>query len=130
MSNIVITGGCGYIGSHTIIPLLEEGYTIHIIDNLSNSSSIVLDRIRDIVGIKLYGDEVLPSAVFSGWIALNKINVKYLGRVITDHNKLNSLDFFKQMTTWAISIVVTYLFIKYAFLDLLGIDKKSLEKKK
>jgi UDP-glucose 4-epimerase len=54
MSNIVITGGCGYIGSHTIILLLEKGYTIHIIDNLSNSSPIVLDRIRDIVGIKLF----------------------------------------------------------------------------
>ena len=74
----------------------------------------------------LVKDVIFPFIV----IALNKINVKYLGRVITDHNKLNSLDFFKQMTTWAISIVVTYLFIKYAFLDLLGIDKKSLEKKK
>jgi len=50
MPNLLITGGCGYIGSHTIIALLEEGYTIHIIDNLSNSSPIVLDRIRTIVG--------------------------------------------------------------------------------
>ena len=74
----------------------------------------------------LVKDVIFPFIV----IALNKINVKYLGRVITHHNKLNSLDFLKQMATWAISIVVTYLFIKYAFLDLLGIDKKSLEKKK
>lgn len=48
--SILVTGGCGYIGSHTIIALLEKGHTIHIIDNLSNSSVLVLDRIRMIVG--------------------------------------------------------------------------------
>jgi len=53
-SNILITGGCGYIGSHTIIALLEDGYTIHIIDNLSNSSPKVLDRIRMIVDEKAF----------------------------------------------------------------------------
>jgi len=74
----------------------------------------------------LVKDVIFPFVV----IALNKINVKYLSKVITDHNKLNSLDFFKQMATWAISIIVTYLFIKYAFLDFLGIEKKSLENKK
>ena len=54
MSNFLITGGCGYIGSHTIIALLEEGYTLHIIDNLSNSSPKVLDRIRMIVDEKAF----------------------------------------------------------------------------
>ena len=73
----------------------------------------------------LVTDVIFPLIV----IALNKINIKYLGKLITEHNKLNGLDFFKQMTTWAISIVVTYLFIQYAFLQFLGIDKTSLEKK-
>ena len=54
MSNFLITGGCGYIGSHTIIALLEEGYTLHIIDNLSNSSPKVLERIRMIVDEKAF----------------------------------------------------------------------------
>ena len=65
-------------------------------------------------------DVIFPLIV----IALNKINVKYLGKVITEHNKLNALDFFKQMATWTISIIVTYLFIKYTFLYFLGIEKK------
>lgn len=50
MYSILITGGCGYIGSHTVVALLEKGYMIHIIDNLCNSSEMVLERIHDIVG--------------------------------------------------------------------------------
>jgi large-conductance mechanosensitive channel len=74
----------------------------------------------------LVKDIIFPFIV----IFLNNLNIKYLSKFIKEHNKLNSFDFLKQMTTWAITIVVTYLFIKYAFLDFLGIDKKSLEKKK
>lgn len=42
---ILVTGGTGYIGSHTVIELLENGYEVVIIDNFSNSSSEVLDKI-------------------------------------------------------------------------------------
>ena len=45
---ILCTGGIGYIGSHTVIKLLEAGYDVHIVDNLSNSSLKVLDRIKQI----------------------------------------------------------------------------------
>ncbi|WP_018659148.1 UDP-glucose 4-epimerase GalE [Allofustis seminis] len=48
--SILITGGAGYIGSHTAIKLLEAGYDIVIIDDFSNSHPIVLDRIREITG--------------------------------------------------------------------------------
>lgn len=54
MSTILVTGGCGYIGSHTVIALLEKGHTIHIIDNLCNSSDAILPRICNIVGKKAY----------------------------------------------------------------------------
>ena len=43
MKNILITGGTGFIGSHTCISLLEEGYDITIIDSLINSSKKVLE---------------------------------------------------------------------------------------
>ena len=43
---ILVTGGCGYIGSHTVIELLLEGYNVIIIDNLSNSNIEVLARIK------------------------------------------------------------------------------------
>ncbi len=45
---ILITGGAGYIGSHTVIQLLNSGYEVVILDNLSNSSVKVIDRISEI----------------------------------------------------------------------------------
>ena len=48
MKNILVTGGCGYIGSHTVVELLNLDYNVIIIDNLSNSKKIVLDRIEKI----------------------------------------------------------------------------------
>ncbi len=46
--NILVTGGAGYIGSHTVIELLNSNYNVIIVDNFSNSNPIVLDRIREI----------------------------------------------------------------------------------
>ena len=47
---ILVTGGTGYIGSHTVVELLNSGYDVTIIDNLSNSKEIVVDRIERITG--------------------------------------------------------------------------------
>lgn len=47
---VLVTGGVGYIGSHTSIELLESGYEVIIVDNLCNSDKIVLDRIKEITG--------------------------------------------------------------------------------
>lgn len=52
MKKVLITGGTGYIGSHTTVQLIEAGAEVVIVDNLSNSSIKVLDRIQAITGIK------------------------------------------------------------------------------
>ncbi len=52
MSRILVTGGTGYIGSHTTVELMQQGYDVTIVDNLSNSSIDVLDGITEIVGRK------------------------------------------------------------------------------
>jgi len=49
---ILVTGGTGYIGSHTAVELLKKGYDVVIIDNLSNSHAAVIDRIEEITGKK------------------------------------------------------------------------------
>jgi UDP-glucose 4-epimerase len=49
---ILLTGGAGYIGSHTCIEFLEAGHEVVILDNLYNSNEIVVDRIIEITGIK------------------------------------------------------------------------------
>lgn len=59
MMNILVTGGLGYIGSHTCVKLIEAGFTPIIIDNLYNSKKSVLARIKTITGIQpqfYYGD--------------------------------------------------------------------------
>ena len=50
--NILVTGGCGYIGSHTVIELLKRGHEVTIVDNLVNSSKKVIKRIETICGEK------------------------------------------------------------------------------
>ncbi len=50
--SILVTGGAGYIGSHTVVELIEKGYDPIIVDNLSNSKIEVLDRIATITGTK------------------------------------------------------------------------------
>ena len=49
---IIVTGGCGYIGSHTVIELIGNGYDVLVFDNLSNSTEISLDRIEQITGTR------------------------------------------------------------------------------
>ena len=48
--NILVTGGAGYIGSHTCLELLEDGYNVVVIDNLSNSSKESLTRVGELTG--------------------------------------------------------------------------------
>ena len=47
---ILVTGGCGYIGSHTCVELLEAGYDVVVIDNLSNSKEETINKIKKITG--------------------------------------------------------------------------------
>ena len=48
--SILVTGGTGFIGSHTVVQLIEKGYDVVIVDNLVNSKKMVLDRIEEIAG--------------------------------------------------------------------------------
>lgn len=52
MSKVLATGGTGYIGSHTVIELINRGYEVEILDNLFNSKIEVLDKIEKITGVR------------------------------------------------------------------------------
>lgn len=50
MSRVLVTGGAGYIGSHAIVELLDNGYDISVVDNLTNSSKESINRVEEITG--------------------------------------------------------------------------------
>ncbi len=58
MSKVLVTGGCGYIGSHTIIDLINNGYNVVSLDNGSNSSLTTVDLIEEITGVKVINHNV------------------------------------------------------------------------
>ena len=59
--NILVTGGAGYIGSHTCVLLLEAGYDVTVLDNLDNSCEVSLQRVEEITGkkVKFYKVDLL-----------------------------------------------------------------------
>lgn len=68
---VLVTGGLGFIGSHTCVELLENGHNVVVVDNLFNSKIEVLDKIKEITGkenIKVYigncEDEEFLKSVF------------------------------------------------------------------
>jgi len=59
--SILVCGGAGYIGSHTCVELLDAGYEVVVLDNLSNSSEKSLERVKQITGkeVKFYKGDIL-----------------------------------------------------------------------
>ncbi len=73
--NVLVTGGAGYIGSHTCLELLGSGYGVVVVDNLCNSSSKSLDRVRELTGkeITFYEGDVRDEALLRKIFAENDI---------------------------------------------------------
>lgn len=72
---VLVTGGAGYIGSHTVVSLLEQDYDVVIVDNLSNSKPTALDRIYEITGKRprFYEVDCTDYAAFEGVFKQEKI---------------------------------------------------------
>ena len=73
--NVLVTGGAGYIGSHTCVELIETGHTPIVVDNLYNSSAKSLERVKEITGveIKFYEGDVRDEALLNRIFDENEI---------------------------------------------------------
>ena len=73
---ILVTGGAGYIGSHTCVELVNAGYEVVVVDNLSNSKMESLSRVKEIIGkdIPFYEVDILNRKDLEKVFAENKID--------------------------------------------------------
>jgi UDP-glucose 4-epimerase len=95
-STALVTGGAGYIGSHTCVSLLEAGWRVVVIDNLANSSSVALDRVRELVpdaagGLEFVHGDIRDAAALDRAFALADIDavvhfagLKAVGESVTE----------------------------------------------
>ena len=73
---ILVTGGAGYIGSHTVVELQNAGYDVVVVDNLSNSSEKSLQRVEKITGkpVKFYRADILDRAALEDVFSKEQID--------------------------------------------------------
>lgn len=76
MQTILVTGGCGYIGSHTVLELLNKGYNVVVVDNLSNSNLEGLRRVQKITSkeVTFYEKDVRDSAAMEAIFSAHTID--------------------------------------------------------
>ena len=100
---ILVTGGTGYIGSHTVVELQNAGYEVVIIDNLSNSSADVVDNIEKVSASVLHSRNWIAWITPVSTLCLLNIKVSRLLSILRQARRWESLwknRCFITATTW------------------------------
>ena len=109
MSKILVTGGMGYIGSHTVIELINKGYEPVIADNLCNSKIGVLDRIKTITGVKpaFYKIDLKDKAALSEVFKKEKFDdvIHFAGLKCVPESVVKPLDYYKNNIYSTIALI-------------------------
>lgn len=119
--SILITGGAGFIGSHTCVEMLNSGYDVVVVDNLDNSSSESLDRVEKITGkkVKFYKEDVRNREALRKIFTDNSIEavihfagLKAVGESVRepimyyDNNLINTLVLLETMNEFGVKKIV------------------------
>ena len=105
---ILITGGAGYIGSHTAVELLNSGYEIIVIDNFYNSSKTALDRVYAITNkdVKFYEGDILDRDILNRIFSENKIDavIHFAGLKAVGESSKIPLKYYENNVTGTITL--------------------------
>jgi len=106
---VLVTGGAGYIGSHTCVELLNAGYDICVVDNLSNSCEEALNRVKKITGkdFKFYKVDLLDLDGLDKVFSENKIEfvIHFAGLKAVGESVANPLKYFENNVGGAINLL-------------------------
>ena len=77
---ILVTGGAGYIGTHTCVELLNAGYEIVVVDNFSNSKPEALNRVREITGkdFTFYEADLLDKEALKRYLLKMRLRLSFI----------------------------------------------------
>lgn len=107
--SILVTGGAGYIGSHTCVVLLEAGYDVVVVDNLSNSSKLAIDRVESICGksVKFYECDILDTAGMKNIFASNNIDavIHFAGLKAVGESVAHPLRYYENNISGTLSLI-------------------------
>lgn len=106
---ILVTGGAGYIGSHTCVELLNENYDVVVIDNLCNSSSESILRINELTGksIKFYEGDIADETLLKRIFEENEITVciHFAGLKSVSESVQKPMDYYKNNITGTLTLL-------------------------
>jgi len=109
MKDILVTGGAGYIGSHVVVRLHEEGYNPIILDDFSNSDKSVLDGLARITGkrFSLYEGDVLDKLVFENIFTENRIKgvIHFAAKKAVSESVENPLLYYKNNVSGLVTLL-------------------------
>jgi UDP-glucose 4-epimerase len=107
--NVLLTGGTGYIGSHTAVVLMEAGFNIVLLDNLSNSKQDVVDRLKKITSKKIafVEGDVRDKSLVSSVLSTQKIDavIHFAGLKSVSESVLDPLRYFDNNVGGTISLL-------------------------
>jgi NAD(P)-dependent dehydrogenase (short-subunit alcohol dehydrogenase family) len=116
VGNILVTGGAGYIGSHTVLQLLLGGYNTVVIDNLDNSSLVSIQRVKDLAGD--HGQNLTVHQVWLSFPLLCSLDHCILRISVIMTSKIESFFFVSRFAYNALGVMFDQIaFSRSGFLD-------------